>query len=216
MRCALCGQADATFGDGHLCVADGGVAGDPLAAKPSSGWRVMSFIVIALAVAYVVACAGKLWLLTRDYALVDRLTAEGDPDTRPLLDLAASERAVNAFVQLMMLGYVLGFAVWFVMLWRLSARNARDPHRLLRHWTMVAWAAAILTSIALAFMTRDPQVSGDDFTLARDDLLAYDRNQIVFTVVRMIVGALLIVVVLTLRRRVRQSIFGALEAITRV
>src|SRR5262245_20424 len=178
MRCALCGQADAGFGDGHLCVADGGVAGDPLAAKPSSGWRVTSWLVVTLAVAYVIACAGKLVLLVRDYELVDRLTAEGDADTRPLLELADSERAVNALVQLLMLGYVLAFAVWFVMLWRLSARNARDPYRLLRHWTMAAWAVAIFASIALAYLTRDPRVSGDNLTMARDDLLAYDRNQI--------------------------------------
>jgi hypothetical protein len=214
MGCTLCGRPNATFGDGHLCVADGGVMLASPGSAPTSGWRVTSWTLLALTIAYLLACVAKIVLLVQDYGFVDRFTAtSGSVDLAELNRLAASERVVGTIVQLLVLGYLVGFVGWFAMIWQMVARNGLDPRTALRHWTIITFAVSTLVSLVVAFLTRNPTVNTADLASARDALLAFDRNQIVFTIVRMAVGGLLIAVVCVLRRRVRTLIFGPLESI---
>jgi hypothetical protein len=179
-----------------------------------SAWRVTSWLLVAIAGAYVLTCAVKVILLLQDYQLVDKLTADPDAvSVRQLLDLADRERLVNAIVQLLVLAYLIGFIAWFVMIWRVVVRNGLNPGHVLWHWTVLLWVLSIIASPVLALLTRNPTITGTDLATARADLLAFDRNQIIFTVVRLAVGVLLLVTVWMLRKRVRRAIFGPLEAI---
>ena len=216
MRCALCERLDVEFGDGHLCVADrqrvmeGG-------STPTSAWRMTGWVVLGIAVAYLLVCAAKIALLLQDYDLVDRLTADpGSVGLAELDRLAAQERTVGGILQFCVLAYLIGFAVWFAMVWRVVVRNGLDPRRVFGHWTVIAFGASIVVSVILAALTGDPNVTGDDLAAVRDDLLAFDRNQIIFTFARMGVGGLLITCVWVLQRRVRAAIFGPLEALVQL
>jgi hypothetical protein len=214
MRCSLCGRPDAEFGDGHLCVAEGVVVARTQAAAPASAWRVTSWVLLAIALAYVIGCTVKIVLLVQDYRFVDRLAASASSvDLADLNRLADRERLVNAVVQLLVLAYLVGFLLWFVMIWRVVVRNGLSPGGVLRHWTVVAWAVSIVVSPVLALLTRTPTIVGNDLAAARADMLAFDRNQIIFTLVRTLVGVLLAATVWMLRKRVKTAIFGQLEAI---
>jgi hypothetical protein len=213
MRCALCDRPEVTFGDGHLCVADGGSALRSARPAPNSAWRVTSWVLLAVTAAYLLAATAKMVLLVQDYQFVDRLTA--DPDAINLDELnrlAGRERAVGALVQVLVLCYLVGFAIWFAMIWKVMVRNGINPRGLLRHWTVIAWAVATVASFAIALFSRDPAIDAQDLVAARAQLLAFDRDQIIFTAVRLLAGSLLIAVVWELRKRVRTSIFGPLEA----
>jgi hypothetical protein len=214
MRCSLCGRPDVEFGDGHLCVAEGVVVARNQGTAPASAWRVTSWVLLAIALAYVVMCAVKIVLLVQDYRFVDQLTASASSvDLAELRRLADRERLVNAVGQLLVLAYLIGFLLWFVMIWRVVVRNGLNPGSVLRHWTVVAWAVSIVVSPVLALLTRTPTIVGTDLASAQADLLAFDRNQIIFTFVRMLVGILLAATVWVLRKRVKNAIFGQLEAI---
>ena len=216
MRCALCERPDVEFGDGHLCVADRSQVVEG-SSTPTSTWRVTGWVVLGIAVAYLIVCGAKIALLLQDYDLVDRITA--DPRSVDLGDLdrlAAQERTVGGILQFCVLAYLIGFAVWFAMVWRVVVRNGLDPRRVFGHWTVFAFGASIVVSVVLAALTGDPNVSGNDLGAVRDELLAFDRNQIIFTVARMGVGGLLIACVWVLQRRVRSSIFGPLEALVQL
>jgi flagellar biogenesis protein FliO len=214
MRCSLCGRPDAEFADGHLCVAEGVAVPRTSNGTPASAWRVTSWVLLLIGLLYVLACAAKVVLLLQDYRFVDDLTRRpGAIDVAELYSLADRERFANAVIQLLVLAYLVGFLAWFWMIWRVVVRNGLRPTSVLRHWTVVAWAVSIVVSPILALLTRTPTIDGDNLAAARTDLLAFDRNQIIFTVVRMLVGALLIATVWVLRRRVRSAIFGPLEAI---
>ena len=214
MQCALCERFDVEFGDGHLCVADRRRAVEA-ASTPTSAWRITGWVVLGVAVAYLMVCAAKIVLLVQDYNLVDRVTT--DPAAVDLADmdrLAAQERTVGGILQFCVLAYLIGFAVWFAMIWQVVVvRNGLDPRRVFGHWTVIAWTASIVLSVVLAVLTGDATVSGSNLEEVRADLLAFDRNQIIFTVARMGVGALLIALVVALQKRVRESIYGPLEAI---
>jgi len=214
VRCSLCGRPDAEFGDGHLCVSEGVVVARPQAAAPPSAWRVTSWVLLTISFAYVVACVVKIVLLVQDYRFVDRLTASpSSVDLAELNRLADRERLANTIVQLLVLAYLVGFLIWFAMIWRVVVRNGLSPAAVLRHWTVVAWAVSIAVSPVLALLTRTPTIVGTDLATARADLLAFDRNQIIFALVRMLVGILLGATVWMLRKRVKTAIFGELEAI---
>ncbi len=213
MQCALCERSDVQFDDGHLCVADRRRA-VAKTSTPTSTWRVTGWVVLGVAVAYLMVCAAKIVLLGEDYDLVDRMTT--DPASVDLADLdrlAAQERTIGGILQFCVLAYLIGFAVWFAMIWRVVVRNGLDPRRVFGHWTVAAWAVSIVVSVVLAALTSDPTVTGDNLAAVRDDLLAFDRNQIIFTFARMGVGGLLITCVWVLQKRVRSAIFGPLEAI---
>lgn len=212
MHCVLCGRANVTFGDGHLCVADGAVTASP-GSTPGPAWRVMSWVLLGLTVPYLLACAVKIVLLVQDYRLVERLTARpGGADLAELERLASSERAVGTLLAFLVLAYLVGLVVWLAMTWRVAIRNAIDPRTILRHWTVAAWTVSIFVSVVLAYLTREPTVNTDDLEVARADLLAFDRGQIIFTSVRMLVATLLIASVWGLRKRVRNAVFGPLES----
>ena len=134
-------------------------------------------------------------------------------DLAELNRLANRERLVNAIGQLLVLAYLVGFLLWFVMIWRVVVRNGLSPTGVLRHWTVVVFVVSIAVSPVLALLTHSPTVNGNNLATARNDLLAFDRNQIIFTFVRLLVGVLLATVVWVLRRRVKTAIFGELEAI---
>jgi hypothetical protein len=175
---------------------------------------VTSWVLLSIGLCYILACAIKVVLLVQDYQFVDELTVHpGAVDIAELNRLADRERFVNAVVQLLVLAYIVGFLVWFWMIWRVVVGNGLRPASVLRHWTVVAWAASFVVSPVLALLTRTPTIDGDNLESARADLLAFDRNQIIFTVVRILVGALLVATVWVLRRRVREAIFGPLESI---
>jgi hypothetical protein len=214
MRCSLCGRPDAEFADGHLCVAEGVAVARTQAGTPASAWRVTSWVLLGIAAAYVVMCLVKIVLLGQDYRFVDKLTANpSSVDLAELNRLADRERLVNAIAQLLVLAYLVGFLLWLVMIWRVVVRNGLSPTGVLRHWTVVVLAVSILVSPVLALLTHSPTVNGNNLATARADLLAFDRNQIIFTFVRMLVGVLLAAVVWVMRRRVKNAIFGELEAI---
>jgi hypothetical protein len=214
MRCSLCGRHDAQFGDGHLCVAEGVAVARTQVRTPASAWRVTSWVLLGIAVAYVLVCLIKMVLLAQDYRFVDKLTANPTSvDLAELNRLADRERLVNSVIQLLVLAYLVGFLLWLVMIWRVVVRNGLSPTGVLRHWTVIVLAVSILVSPVLALLTHSPTVNGHNLATARTDLLAFDRNQIIFTLVRTIVGILLGAVVWVLRRRVKTAIFGELEAL---
>jgi hypothetical protein len=214
MRCSLCGRPDAQFGDGHLCVAEGVAVARTQTGIPVSAWRITSWILLIIAIAYVAICAAKIVLLMQDYRFVDQLTVNpSSVDIAELNRLANRERLVNAIGQLLVLAYLVGFLLWFVMIWRVVVRNGLSPTGVLRHWTVVVFVVSIAVSPVLALLTHSPTVNGNNLATARNDLLAFDRNQIIFTFVRLLVGVLLATVVWVLRRRVKTAIFGELEAI---
>jgi hypothetical protein len=215
MSCAVCGQPGVDTGDVHLCRLDGDDSRAALGPPPSSGWRVMSGVVLAVTVAYVVACAVKIGLLVHDYNVVDLLTTSTGTVTKEQLDrLARWERTVSVIQELLVLGYIVGFIAWFVMIRKVVLRNGFDPITVLLHWTVIAWLASIAVSVVLAFTTSTPPViSPGDLDASRQTLLSFDRDQIIFTIVRILVASLLITAVLILRKRVRTTVFGALEAV---
>lgn len=214
MRCSLCGRPDAEFADGHLCIAEGVAVARTQTGSPASAWRITSWVLLAIAVAYVVMCLVKIMLLAQDYQFVDQLTANPTSiDVAELNRLADRERLVNNLGQLLVFAYLVGFLLWLVMIWRVVVRNGLSPIGVLSHWTVVVLAVSILVSPILALLTHSPTVNGDNLAAARDDLLAFDRNQIIFTGVRMLVGVLLATVVWIMRRRVKNAIFGELEAL---
>jgi hypothetical protein len=216
MRCSLCGRPGAEFGDGHLCVAEGVAVARTQTGSPASAWRITSWVLLGIAIAYVVMCVVKLGLLVQDYRFVDKLTANpSSVDLAELKRLAGRERLANIVTQLLVFAYLVGFVLWLVMIWRVVLRNGLSPISVLRHWTVVVLAVSILVSPVLALLTHTPTVNGNNLAAARADLLAFDLNQIMFTGVRMLVGVLLATVVWVMRRRVRTAIFGELEALIR-
>src|SRR5262245_37806794 len=127
MHCVLCGRANVTFGDGHLCVADGAAAASP-GSMPGSAWRARRRVLLGLTVPYLLTCAVKIVLLVQDYRLVERLTARpGGAALAELERLASSERAVGKVLALLVLAYLVSLVVWFAMTWRVAVRNAIDP-----------------------------------------------------------------------------------------
>src|SRR5689334_4835373 len=135
MRCSLCGRPGAEFGDGHLCVAEGVAVARTQTGTPASAWRVTSWVLLGIAIAYVVMCAVKLGLLAQDYRFVDKLTANpSSVDLAELRRLADRERLVNIVAQLLVFAYLVGFLLWLVMIWRVVVRNGLSPTGVLRHW----------------------------------------------------------------------------------
>ena len=175
----------------------------------------MSGVVLAVTVGYVVVCAVKIGLLVHDYNLVDLLTSStGNVTMSQLTGLATWERTVAALQDLLVLGYIVGFIAWFVMIRKVLLRNGFDPMTVLMHWTVFAWLGSIALSVVLAFTTGSaPVIKPGDLDASREALLSFDRDQILFTITRILVASLLITAVLALRKRVRATVFGALEAV---
>jgi hypothetical protein len=175
----------------------------------------MSGVVLVVTLAYVATCAAKIGLLVHDYNLVDLLTSSsGSVTMSQLTGLATLERAVTVIQELLVLGYIVGFILWFVMIRKVLIRNGFDPMTVLLHWTVIAWLASIVVSVVLAFTTgAEPVVKPGDLNASREALLSFDRDQILFTIMRVLVASLLITAVLALRKRVRSTVFGALEAV---
>jgi len=215
MRCAVCGHPGADAGDGHLCRLDGDDSLAALGPPPSSGWRVLSSVVLAVTITYLAVCAVKIGLLVHDYNLVDLLTSSsGTVTMSQLTGLASWERTATALQELLVLAYVVGFIAWFVMIRKVLLRNGFDPATVLLHWTVVAWLVSIGVSVVLAFTTGSaPVIKPGDLDASREALLSFDRDQILFTIMRILVASLLITAVLVLRKRVRATVFGALEAV---
>lgn len=215
MRCAVCGHPGVDAGDGHLCRLDGDDSRAALGPPPSSAWRVLSTVVLAVTIGYVAVCAVKIGLLVHDYNLVDLLTSStGSVTMSQLTGLATWERTVTTLQELLVLAYVAGFIGWIVMIRNVLLRNGFDPVTVLLHWTVVAWLASIAVSVVLALTTGSaPVIKPGDLEASRQALLSFDRGQIVFTIVRILVASLLITAVLALRKRVRTTVFGALEAV---
>lgn len=175
----------------------------------------MSTVVLAVTIGYVVVCAVKIGLLVRDYNLVDILTSSsGNVTMSQLTSLATWERTVTVIQELLVLAYIVGFIAWFVMIRRVLLRNGFDPMTVLLHWSVIAWLASIAVSVVLAFTTGSaPVIKPGDLEASREALLSFDRNQILFTIMRVLVASLLITAVVALRKRVRTTVFGALEAV---
>src|SRR2546430_1175437 len=113
MRCAVCGHPGVEAGDGHLCRLDGDDSRAALGPPPSSAWRVLSSVVLAVTIGYVAVCAVKIGLLVQDYNLVDLLTSStGTVTMSQLTGLATWERTVATLQELLVLAYVVGFIAW--------------------------------------------------------------------------------------------------------
>jgi hypothetical protein len=214
MQCALCELSEVEFGDGHFCVADRRQVVEA-APTPTSTWRITGLVVLGVAVIYLLVCAAKIALLVQDYQLVDRITIEpSSVDLAELDRLAEQERTIGGLLQFCVLAFLIGFAVWFALIWRVVVRNGLDPGRVFGRWMVGLLAASIVLSVVLAAITGAPTVNGDDLQAVRAELLAFDRNQIILTAARMVVGVVLIALIWRLQQRVRSAIFGPLLSLS--
>lgn len=166
------------------------------------GWRVLTWVVYVVVVAYAAACAVSLVLLLQDYDLISRLP--GDPGPAYLAEvqrMAGLERGVGLLRLLLSLAYTAALVVWFVLARRAIRVRGGDVRTVLRHWSFTAWRIAIAGFVLLTFFGTRP-VDYRSRAALQASLLAIDQRQMVLMVARVAVAAVLVVAMWFLRARV--------------
>jgi hypothetical protein len=217
MYCAACGHHDLDIGGEHSCAARTLMDGRPSAL---AGWQVLAWVVLALIAAYVAASVARIVVLVQNYRLINRVADHrGGTTVAQVHEHFALLRTVSDIYQLLLIAAVVSAVAWFALLRSAVARYGDDGKAALTHWSLIGFRLALLASagIAIATIASAPSAIAD-LPSARDSLLTFDQNQIIFTALRIVAAALLIMSVWVIRDRVRtlvgQRTIG--EHITRV
>jgi hypothetical protein len=156
---------------------------------------------------YVVTSAVRLVLLVQDYEFF----AGGRLDRAELDALVRREQTLAGVFSAVVLAFVVAYAVWFYVSRRTAERLGANGRETMKHWTLLAWRLALLASVVLLVTT---QVTGSLTDLSDlavvDRLMAFDRQQIFYTVARILTAGLLVAGVLVVRRRIWALATGTL------
>jgi hypothetical protein len=208
--CETCGEDAVGEGAGHACELSGGplvpTAAPVLGAgQPPIGWRAVTWLVFGLAGLHFITAAVYLVLAMQDYTLVQRVTADpGGVAASEIFALAGQERTANRIFQVVFLGYIAAYVLWFFVTRQTAERYGGDRRAIARHWTLTVWRVAIVAAILLRY---NPGAQGSTTDLTGsgevDSLLALDRHTMLYLAGRFPIAALLVAGVWVVRGRVR-------------
>jgi hypothetical protein len=213
--CDVCGANATDAGIEHACKSSGETLA-PTGAKstfgidqPPSGWRVATWLVFGLAGLHLITVMVRLVLLVQDYQLLQR--AKADPHSvtaSEALALAGQEHTAASVFQLIFLGYIAAYLLWFFLTRKTAERYGADRRAIVRHWTLTVWRVAILASVLLTFAPSARVSSTDTGGLQIDSLLASDRNGMLYLGGRFLITGLLVAGVWVVRGRVLGLAYG--------
>ncbi|MEV8513636.1 hypothetical protein [Dactylosporangium sp. NPDC051484] len=179
--------------------------------RPPARLRVYTWLFVVVTALHAVLLVGNVLVLRREDEVLRRYAAEPSSIDRPsagavfeFVDRLAGAVTVALWVTLLM------FAVWFGVIGRVADRQGRDRRALLRHWTYPGWRLALVPLVVYLFVEAARDEAGPaDRTAFVAEALAANHAAVIFTLLRIVMLALLTAFVVVVWRRLNPRESGA-------